>query len=229
MNIPTIFDWLARADFLRGFPAAYLVLGTAVLVVALWEWRLAIPVLAVQYLLTGLLFADLLDPRLMVVKILIGLVVCLILLLTAAQVRWGRLPADMTAEERDRLGFSQRRLGRFRVPRQMPLRLILALLMGLLVLAIARQPAYQLPIVAAPQNLAILALVGLGLLGLASTTEPLPAGLGLLMVLSGFELFYSAVNQSLLMLGALAAANLLVALAIAYLVQARYTLTNALE
>lgn len=224
-----IFDWLARADSLRGFPAAYLVLATAVLIVALWEWRLAIPLLAVQYLLTSLLFADLLDPRLMVVKVVVGLVVSLILLLTAAQVRWGRLPSDVTEEERTRLGFTLRRLGPFRVPRLMPLRLLLALLMALLVLVIARQPAYQLPLVAGPQNLAILVLVGLGLLGLASTTEPLPAGMGLLLVFSGFELFYSAVEQSPAALAALAAANLLLALAIAYLVQARYTLANALE
>jgi hypothetical protein len=228
MNFPTIFDWLARAGFLRGFPAAYLVLATAFLVVALWEWRLAILALAVQYLMAGLLFADLLDPRLIVVKILVGIVVCLILLVTAAQVGWGRLPADMTEEERAQLGLTTRSLGPFQVPRQAPLRLLLAAGLSLIILVIARQPAYQLPVVAEPQNLAIFALVGLGLLGLASTTEPLPAGMGLFMVLTGFDLFYSAVDQSLAMLGALAAANLLIALAIAYLVQVRYTLASTL-
>jgi hypothetical protein len=229
MNFPTIFDWLGRAAFLRGFPAAYLVLVTAVLVVVLWEWRLAIFALAVQYVMSSLLFADLLDPRLMIVKVLVGLTVCLILLVTAAQVRWGRLPADVTEEERARLGFTLRRLGPFYVPRQAPARLLLAFMMALFVLFMTRQSAYQLPVVGEPQNLAIFALVGLGLLGLASTTEPLPAGMGLLMVLSGFELFYCAIEQSPAMLGALAAANLLIALAIAYVVQARYTLSNALE
>jgi hypothetical protein len=179
--------------------------------------------------MAGLLFADLLDPRLMIVKVLVGGVICLILLVTAAQVRWGRLPADVTEEERARLGLALRRLGPFHVPRQTPLRLLLAVIVSLLVLGIARQPAYQLPIVAGPHNLAIYAMVGLGLLGLASTIEPLPAGMGLLMVLSGFELFYSAVEQSPAMLATLAAANLLIALAIAYLVQVRYSLANALE
>jgi hypothetical protein len=95
--------------------------------------------------------------------------------------------------------------------------------MAVLVLIVARQPANQLPVVAGAQNLAILALGGLGLAGLASTTEPLPAGLGLLLLLSGFELFYAAVDQSLTVFAVLVVANLLLALAIAYLVKLRHT------
>jgi hypothetical protein len=49
------------------------VLLTAVIIVVAWDWRLALLALAGQYLLAGLLFADVLDPRLMVVKVLNGL------------------------------------------------------------------------------------------------------------------------------------------------------------
>jgi hypothetical protein len=78
-------------------------------------------------------------------------------------------------------------------------------------------------------NLAVYALVALGLLGLSLTTEPLQAGMGALMFLTGFELFYSALDQSGTMLAALAAVNLVVAIAIAYLIQARYAFTAMVD
>ena len=51
MTFPTIFDWLERLDGLRGFTAAYVVLLTAVLVIIIWDWRLALAALAARLLL----------------------------------------------------------------------------------------------------------------------------------------------------------------------------------
>ena len=87
------------------------------------------------------------------------------------------------------------------------------------------RPSYQLLTVAASLdylNLAVYALVALGLLGLSLTTEPFQAGIGALMFLTGFELFYGILAQSGTILAALAAVNLVVTVAIAYLTQARY-------
>jgi hypothetical protein len=53
--------------------------------------------------------------------------------------------------------------------------------------------------------------------------------MGALMFLTGFELFYSALDQSGTMLAALAAVNLVVAIAIAYLIQARYAFTAMVD
>ena len=45
--------------------------------------------------------------------------------------------------------------------------------------------------------------------------------MGLFTFLTGFELYYAALDQSIAMLAALAALNLALALAVAYLAQAR--------
>jgi hypothetical protein len=103
MTIPTIFDWLDRLGFLRGSPAVYLVLLTAVIIVISWDWRLSLATLAGQYLVAGLLFVEILDPRLAMVKVLAGLFVCIILAITAGQVNWGRLPTDVTSAEMTQL------------------------------------------------------------------------------------------------------------------------------
>ena len=226
MNIPTIFDWFTRFDFLRGLPAVYLVLLTAVFIIIVWDWRLALVALAGQYLVAGLLFADIFDPRLAMVKVLVGLFNCLILTITAGQVNWGRLPTDVTLEEMSQLEPVQRvQLGRFRVLANVPLRLFLAAAMLVVVLVVAGRPSYQLMAVdesLSYLNLAVYALVAMGLLGLSLTTDPLQAGIGALLFLLGFELFYGALEQSGTMLTALAAINLAVTVAIAYLTQARF-------
>ncbi|MFO7537569.1 MAG: hypothetical protein R6X32_05865 [Chloroflexota bacterium] len=221
--MPTIFDLLNQFDFLRGLPAVYLVLLTAVILVVAWDWRLALLALAGQYLLAGLLFADVLDPRLMVVKVLNGFFICLILYITARQVNWGRLPEDLTPAEVARVEQEPRvALGPLQIPVQAPLRLFLVMLLVLLIFTVGQQPSFQLPGIAEAQshiNLAIFILVGSGLLGMAITTSPLPAGMAALMFLTGFELFYSLLEQSVGMLALLVIVNLATALAAAYLTQ----------
>lgn len=231
--MPTIFEWLARLEFMRGLPAVYLILLTAVIIVITWDWRLALMALAGQYLVAGLLFVDILDPRLAMVKVLVGLCVCIILAITAAQVNWGRLPPDVTAAEVIQLEPMRRvKLGPFHVPANVPLRLFLTAGMLLVVLVVAGRPSYQLVAVDESLNylnLAVYATVALGLLGLSLTTEPLLAGMGALMFLTGFELFYSVLDQSGTVLAALAAINLIVTVAIAYLMQARYAFTAIVD
>ncbi len=48
---------------------------SAFAVVALWDMRLALPALLAHYLVAGLLFVDILDPRLAFVYVLTGLFV----------------------------------------------------------------------------------------------------------------------------------------------------------
>lgn len=221
--MPTIFDLLNQFDFLRGLPAVYLVLLTAVIIVVAWDWRLTLLALASQYLLAGLLFADVLDPRLLVVKLLNGLFICLILYITARQVNYGRLPADLTPIEAAQIEPEPRvQLGPLTIPTQAPLRLFLVMLLVLLIFTVGQRPFLQLPGIAETQshlNLAIFILVGIGLLGMAIIRAPLLAGMSALMFLTGFELFYSLLEQSLAMLAVLVVVNLVAALTIAYLTQ----------
>ena len=228
MAFPTIFDWLERLEGLRGYPAAYAVLVTAVLVIIIWDWRLALAALAAQYFFAGLLFVDLLDPRLAVVKLLAGWFACLILYVTARQVNWGGRPQDVSANELSNVAPEKTfQVGPLHIPASLPLRLLLVLVMLWLITSLFQRPDFALPAIAdnlSYLSLAILSLVVLGLLGLALTSEPLKAGMGVFMFMTGFELFYSALDQSATMLIILAAVNLVLALVVAYLVQMRHAI-----
>ncbi len=220
----TIFDWLDRLAFLRGEPAAWLAALTAVVIVVAPDLRLALLALAGQYLAAVLLFVDMLDPRLAVVKLLVGWFVCLILYLTGRQTNWGRAPEDLTAAEAAAWQTPKWvRLGRYRLP-WWALRAGLAGFTLLLAWWLARQPTVYLPLTPenlAHLNLAVYALLALGLLQMALADQPLAAGMGAFLFLTGFTLFYSNLDQSLVGLALLAAVNLAVALAVSYLAQAK--------
>jgi len=62
-------------------------------------------------------------------------------------------------------------------------------------------------------------MVGLFLAGMAE--EPLGAGLGLLVFLNGFDLFFGALEPSLVVAGLLGLVQFLITLAVAYLALAR--------
>ena len=233
MDVPTIFDLLDRLTFLRGAPSVVLLLAAAFVAVAAWDMRPIIAAVFVHYLLTGFLFVDVLDPRLAFVYTLAGLFVTAILLVTAWQVNWGRPPANLTNEEATRLGLADsRQLGRFSVTQRGLLRLGLATAVLVAVLWLTRAPGlFASAVLIEPAYLepAIAGLIGLGLVGLATSAEPLPSGIGLLLFLSGFGLFYGFLDQSLAMTVALVTAQLIVALAVAYLAQARYLPVDVLD
>ncbi len=233
MNLPTIFDILDRFDFLRGLPAAYVVLTTAVIVTIVWDWRLMLLALMVQYLAAGFLFVDLLEPYLVFVKVLVGLFVTLILYMTARQVNWGRLPIDVTEEEAKLMLVERRiRIGPYLLPTTKTFRVFLMLMILLVVITLVRIPDYQLPGIPVELNylnLASYGLLGIGLLSMGLTSEPLQVGVGILIFLMGFELFYSTLEQSVLVLALLAAVNLVITLAISYLIQVRHAIPSLVE
>jgi len=230
IETPNIIEFLEFFDFLRGYPAAYLVMLTATMILILRDWRWSILFLALQYLLAGFLFVDVLLPHLAFMKVLVGIFICLILYVTARQVRWGELPEDVTQEEAVQMRKERTvRLGPLVLPTGTPFRIFLALMVCLAVWAMAQRTGFLLPAAPGHLQLAIFALVGLGLVSLSITGEPLMAGLGLLTFMTGAELFYSALEQSAAMLGLLGVANLMIALVIAYLTQARHAYQALLD
>ncbi len=229
--MPTIFEWIDRLSFLRGLPGVYLLLGTAVFIVFVGDWRLMLLAFAGQYLAAGLLFVEALDPRLAIVKVLAGWFVCLILYMTGRQAADsgggnGRFPVNTRAVQITNLGQGNKVRGSaYRLLSTLSFRLVAALIILLSAWVLAQRPGYFLP--ALPPELAymtfaVYGLIGLGLLGVSLTADPLRAGLGVLMLMTGFELYYSVLEQSVAVLALLAAVNLILALVIAYLTQARY-------
>jgi hypothetical protein len=143
-------------------------------------------------------------------------------------VNYGRLPVDVTAKEAANLGLERRiRVGPYMLPTSLPFRFFAAIMIVLAAWVLAQRPAFQLPALPDTQaylNLAVYGLAGLGLLGMGLTADPWRAGLGMLMCLTGFELFYSALEQSVAVLALLAVVTLLISLFIAFLAQARHAL-----
>lgn len=70
-----------------------------------------------------------------------------------------------------------------------------------------------------------LVLIGMGLLHLGMTVQPLRVTLGLLSTLAGFEILYAAIENSLLVAGLLAVITLGLALAGSYLISLTVTET----
>jgi hypothetical protein len=160
-----------------------------------------------------------------IIKLFVGWFICIMLYITARQVNWGALPEDVSAEETVALQSEREiRIGPYLLPGNAPFRFLLALFVAVTAVILSQRQDLRLPAVSDAINLAVLALGGLGLIGLAMTTEPWKAGLGLLTFITGFELFYTTLDQSITMLVFLALSNLILTLTIAYLAQTRHAL-----
>ena len=229
MDTLSIYDFLGLFEFLNGYPAAFIVIITSGLILVLRDWRWLLLALLVQYLVVGFLFADVTVAHLAFIKVLVGTFICLILYVTAVQVNWGQLPEDITEEElvQIRLLTDVRqevdRISPYALADSTPVRLLMAFLVVLAAWLLSSQLDFQILDLPDYLTMAILVLIGIGLLSFSLSSEPMKAGLGLMTFLIGFDLFYSSVDQSEAMILMWATADLFIVLAIAYLIQARHT------
>jgi len=221
--MPTLPDVLAQLSFLTTTPAIVGLIVTASLIVIISDWRFSLAALLGQYVLVGLLLTRLIQPQVAVIKVLIGALVCVVLYLTARLVSESSEapPSEREDTEDGRLPLHAIR-GKTSLP-NLAFRLLAALFVGLAVYSLSKR--YPLPEVPPDIGLACYWLASLGLLALMLTEEPLKAGMGLLTLVTGFELFFSVLERSLSVVGFLGIANFLIALAIAYLAASRAELT----
>ena len=210
---------------LSGLPATTVLTAlvvTASLLVILEDWRILNLLLGVEYLLVGLLLIvsqiDGFPAELAIVKSLVGVMIVPVLYISARRARWGKTPDEID----DDAGAPRARFAWLRAP-GLALRLIVALLGAAITLSLAFRSPVQFitpPTAARDITIATLALIGQGLLNLALNENPLKVGLGLLTILAGFELFYTPVEPTLAVVALLGFLNLLIALALSYLVAA---------
>lgn len=87
------------------------------------------------------------------------------------------------------------------------------LLAALFLYVIARIIVLRFPLPIASPSLLIVTytLIGIGLLTATLSRSPLKAGLGVLMMFNGYQVFYFSVQDSLLAIGLMAGMNLLIA------------------
>lgn len=179
--------------------AVGIVLITSVGLLIARDWRVSILLLAVQYFGVFILTLQHWPLGMASVKVVAGWMSAAILGMTRSG-----LPADTVGEESI-------------WPRGRLFRLFAAGMILMIVAAVTR----GVDTIMADAGFAVtggsLLLIGMGLLHLGITSHPLRVILGLMTVLSGFEILYSAVEGSVLVAGLLAVINLGLALVGAYL------------
>jgi hypothetical protein len=183
-------------------PAVILLVATSLTLLASHRWRWCLFALALQYAGVFALIVVNWSLALAGVKLVAGWMAGLVLAIAVrgSQDSW-------VEEERTQPGGAI-------------FRLIAAGLVALVVASVAPQMADWMPGVKMEQVWGGLILIGIGLLHLGLTAQPLRVVLGLLTSLSGFEILYAAVETATLVAGLLAAINLGLALVGAYLMAA---------
>jgi hypothetical protein len=187
-------------EFARfALPAVFLLTATSLTILASHRWRWCLLALALQYAGVFLLVALHWPLALALVKVVAGWMAAVVLVIAVLN-----SPDTWLAEERTQPGGAL-------------FRLLAAGLVAMVVASIVPRVVKWMPGVEMEQVWGGLILIGIGLLHLGLTAQPLRVVLGLLTVLSGFEILYAAVETATLVAGLLAGVNLGLALVGAYL------------
>ncbi len=181
-------------------PAVALVSITSLALLLSRDWRWSILALAIQYAGVFVLVSVSWPVEMAVTKIVAGWMSGAVLgiAMQAAPESW-----------REAESFS---------PSGRVFRLFTAVLAGITVFSISQYVVSWIPGITPAQSLGGLILIAMGLLHLGLTAQPLRVVIGLLTVLAGIEIFYSAIESSTLVAGLLAAVILALSLIGAYLI-----------
>lgn len=232
--MPTLPKILSQLHFITQEVALLGLLVTACIILIGRDWRFLILALLIQYVLVGIVLSRMVRPDIATLKVMIGAFICPILFLSARQVSTNAVSISVAMVEREagnRFSVMDwwRNLyvvvsllkGRAHRRYQPPVigvtfRVFAALLMILIVTTLGH--TFALPGLSSSVNTAVYWLVLAGLVTLILSEDPMKVGLGLFTTLTGFELFYTTVERSLLLTGLWGAVNLLIALVIGYLI-----------
>ncbi len=196
-------------------PGALLVLFTALALLTFQDWRVSLGILSLQYIGVFILVAIQWPLMMSLTKLVAGWIAVAVLGMAMSSV----VSASQISEQNA-------------APKNLFLRitglsfsawvfcLVTALMIVLVVLTMAPATAAWIPGIRFEQVLGALILLGLGLLHLGLTANPLRVVIALLTTLSGFEIIYATVEKSTLVAGLLAGVNLGLALIGAYLLSA---------
>jgi len=204
--MPTLPEILGQLQFISQEIILLGLIITAGTILVTRDWRLLILAVLLQYILVGLILSRLVRPDIAVLKIMIGAFICPILFLSARQVAVNPpiVPAIIQQERRNQAATGW------------VFRVLTSLVILLVTVTVGEM--FGLPGLSPTLTLAVYWLVLIGLTTLVITEDPLKTGIGLLTILTGFDLFYTTLEHSLLITGLWGTVNLLIALAVSYLI-----------
>ncbi len=207
---------------LPGTAVLIALLSVAGLLVILTNWRLLIFALGLQYVLIGLMLTRVVPIELAAVKALVGVMICPVLYITARRVNWGQIEEVEEETEEAKAERPKRRRWSI-IGAGLPVRVIVATLALAMSISLASRnplPITGDQILSRDFTVGAFSVMLLGLLNTALAENPLKVGMGLLSFLAGFELFFTAIEPTLTIVGLLGLTNLILALAISYLTTA---------
>ncbi len=183
-------------------PAVIVVLVTTLTLLIARNWRYSLLALGFQYIGVFLLVAARWSLEMAVVKVVAGWMACAVLGMAMGEAYQSSDKTWVEAEQS---------------PSSRIFRIFASGLVGLTILSISPRAFQWLPGVIPAQIWGAFILIGMGMLHLGFTLNPLRVVIGLLTILSGCEILYSALESSALVAGLLAAVTLGLALIGAYL------------
>jgi len=203
----SLADLFRQLSILIGLPAVLLACAGAAAIVVARDWRLSLFGYALVSLMLALLLSQIIPTDWALMQAITGGLIAVILFLSARQLRW---TAD-TGQPWELRWPIMASLTSFR---------LLAVALAAVTFAAARSRV-SIPGLDPLFRDALLWLVMMGLLGLSLHSEPLHAGLCLLIFLGAAELLLFTLFQRRMLVGLWMGGQVLLGLAIAYLVVAR--------
>lgn len=193
---------------------------TSTLIVLLYDWRLSILVLLLQYLFVNMLLIHFIPAEIALFKFIVGAMICTILftgvrrteaeIATPRHVRWKGRVRVWAHHDVFSVG--------------LPFRLLTAVLIGLIAYTLLQKiPMRGVP---AHLNFAIYWLGLTGLLIMMLSVRPWKVGLGLLTFITAFELYYVTIERGLVVTALMGVFHLVIALSLAYLIIMRAVSLN---
>lgn len=203
----TLTDLFHQLSILVGLPAALIAAGAAAVIVIVRDWRLTLFAFAAFSVMLALLLSQAIPTEWALLQAIVGGLIAVMCFLSARQLHW-RPESGASWEDR--------------WPQMASLTSFRALAVALITVAfLVSRDNVKLPQVDLLFRDTIFWLGLVGLLGLALHEEPLHAGLSLLIVLGGSQLLLFSLTQQRLLIGLLEGIQLLLGLAISYLMTAR--------
>jgi hypothetical protein len=212
--MPTFAELLDQVSFLASTPASVAALLAAGCIVVFFDWRVLVFAFGTMAVFTGLLYSQLLPAQVAGIKMLVGLLIAMQMFVTGRYIEHNRAgPVLKNANTSDQAPA----VDHWRSTTGLPFRVVVVVMVLLISWQASLATNLTLPDVQPVISATVIGLVAMGLLGLGLTEEPLKAGILLLTMLAGFELYYAAIEPALAVIALLAATNFAVALAASYL------------
>ncbi len=180
--------------------AVALLLVTSMVLLISRDWRVTILFMGLQYIGVFILIQQSWPVEMAIVKLVSGWMAAAILGATLGSSGIGAPESDMRAAG-----------GLFRF--------LAGGLVAMIAFSLSPETLERIPELTLAQSSGGLLLMGFGFLILGFTASPLRVVIGILMFFAGFEVFYSAVESSVLVAGLLAIVTLALSLIGAYLAQ----------